>query len=176
MGHYYLDGAKIRETNNPAAIYGEFKYTKSMVQKNYFDLVIFGHLHLQQTVWNDDRIIIPGSVDRIDMGERDSDKFYCTYDIEEDLLEFHEIECRTLIKETIEIPDKTEDLTRYILDHLPEKEKLDNAVCKISIIYPKAQEIKIDKNQIKHYVKDSFHADVTYSEEATLLLSIVKHH
>ncbi len=167
MGHYYLDGAKIRETNNPAAIYGEFKFTKSMVQKEYFDLVIFGHLHLQQTVWNDDRITMPGSVDRIDMGERDSDKFYYTYDVEEDLLGFHEIECRTLIKEIIEIPDKTEDLTRYILDHLPEKEKLDNAVCKISIVYPKAQEIKIDKNQIEHYLKDSFHADVIYSEKAT---------
>ncbi|MBY9008864.1 MAG: metallophosphoesterase, partial [Candidatus Lokiarchaeota archaeon] len=29
IGHYYLDGAKIRESNNPTAIYGEFKFTKS---------------------------------------------------------------------------------------------------------------------------------------------------
>ncbi|MFX1477957.1 MAG: AAA family ATPase, partial [Promethearchaeota archaeon] len=167
MGHYYLDGAKIRETNNPSAIYGEFKFTKSMIQKDHFDLVIFGHLHLQQTVWDNERIIIPGSVDRIDFGERDSNKFYCTYDVEDDLLGFHEIECRTLLKETIEIPDDTADLTQYILEHLPKKEEINNSVCKISIIHPKAQEIKIDKKQIEGYFQIAFYADISYSEKAT---------
>ncbi|MFX1344122.1 MAG: AAA family ATPase [Promethearchaeota archaeon] len=167
IGHYYLDGAKIRETNNPTAIYGEFKFTKSMIQKEFFDLVIFGHLHLKQTVWNDDRIIIPGSVDRIDMGEKDSDKFYCTYSLEEDLLEFHEIECRPLIKETIEIPDDSEDLTRYILEYLPKQESFDNAVCRLSVIFPKGQEVKIDKKQVENHLKSSFYADIYYSEKPT---------
>jgi len=167
IGHYYLDGAKIRENNNPTAIYGEFKFTKSMVQRDFFDLVIFGHVHLRQTVWNDDRIIIPGSVDRIDMGEKESEKFYCTYVVEENLLEFREIDCRTIIKKIIEVPDETKDLTLYILENLPEKEKIKNAVCVVSISYPKAQKIKIDKNQIEQHFENSFNTDIIYTEKAT---------
>jgi len=46
-------------------------------------------------------MVIPGSIDRIDMGERDSEKFYCVYEVEEDLLEFRKIDCRPMIKRTL---------------------------------------------------------------------------
>ncbi len=170
IGHFYLDGAKIRETNNPSIIYGEFKFTKNMVQKEYFDLVMFGHLHLKQTMWNDDRIVIPGSIDRIDMGERDSEKYYSVYDVEKDDLELRKIECRTLIKHFIEIPDNTEDLTRYIIERLPKQEHINDAVCKVSITYPKGKEINIDKKQIDQHFRQSFHADLTYTEQEALEL------
>ncbi len=167
MGHYYLDGAKIRESNNPTAIYGEFKFTKDMVQREFFDLVIFGHVHLKQTVWNDDRMVIPGSIDRIDMGERDSEKFYCVYEVEEDLLEFRKIDCRPMIKKNIEVPDEMEEITQYILENLPEKDKVKDAVSVVSISYPKAQEIKIDKSQIEKYFSNAFNADIIYTEKPT---------
>lgn len=165
IGHFFLEGAKIRETNNPSAIYGEFLINKEMVQKELFDLVIFGHVHLKQNMWKDDRIIIPGSIDRIDMGERDSNKYYCVYDIEKDELDFREIESRELFKFDIEIPDNEENFTDYILKELPNKEELENSLCKISITCPKGQEVKIDKNEIENFIKDAFHADILYSEK-----------
>ena len=164
IGHYFLEGAKIRETNNPTAIYGEFKFNKEMIQKSLFDLVMFGHVHLRQTMWKDDRIIIPGSIDRIDMGERDSDKYNCVYDIGKDELEYREIECRKLFKFDIEIPDESENFTQYILDKLPNNDELKNSLCKISIRYPKGKEIKIEKKVIENNFKEAFHSDISYIE------------
>lgn len=170
IGHYYLDGAKIRETNNPRTIYGEFRFNKQMIQKDKFDLVIFGHVHLKQKMWNDDRIIIPGSIDRLDMGERDSKKFYCVYDVENDDLEFREIECRNLIKLNIEVPNDTEDLNRFILEALPEKESVKESICEIAIYCPKGMEVKINKNQLQQYFKDSYYTNLNYKEKIGLEL------
>ena len=165
MGHYYLEGAKIREVNNPSIIYGEFKFTRQMVQKKYFNLVIFGHLHLQQTMWNDERIILPGSIDQIDMGERDSKKYYCVYDVNTDKLEYREIACRNHIKAEVEIPNNTDDLTQFILESLPPKPEIKDNVSKITIHHPKGTEVKIDKVKVENYFKDSFYTDISYKEK-----------
>ncbi len=165
MGHYYLEGAKIREINNPSIIYGEFKFTKQMVQKKYFNLVIFGHLHLQQIMWNDERIILPGSIDQIDMGERDSKKYYCVYDVNTDKLEYREIKCRNHIKAEVEIPDNTDDLTQFILESLPLKPEIIGNLSKIIIFHPKGTIVKIDKVKVENYFKDSFYTDISYKEK-----------
>jgi len=164
IGHYYLDGAKIRETNNPDMIYGEFKFTKQMVQKELFDLVIFGHVHLKQEMWNDNRIIIPGSIDRLDLGERDSDKFYVIYEVETDDLTFKNLESRKLFKIDIEIPHNTDDFTQYIVNLLPKSEQIHDALCKVSIRHPKGEGIKIDKNKIEAHFKECYYSEVFYSE------------
>ncbi|TFG14712.1 MAG: hypothetical protein EU531_08935 [Promethearchaeota archaeon] len=164
VGHYYLNGAKIRETNNPSMIYGEFTFTKEMIQKELFDLVIFGHVHLKQSMWDDERIVIPGSIDRIDMAERNSDKFYCTYEIEKDNLKFHLIETRPMIQDKIVIPDDTDDLTKYILEKLPGKEIVQDAICRIYINPPKGKEVQIEKKQVEEYFATSFHTDLIYTE------------
>jgi len=174
IGHYYLEGAKIRETNNPLMIYGEFKFNRQMVQKEKFDLVIFGHVHLRQELWGDKRIIIPGSIDRIDMDERDSDKYYTVYSVGEDDLQFHEIDCRKLLKINIDIPDKEENYTQYILDQLPDKGEIVDALCKISIKHLKGKEVKIDKIEIEDYLKDCFYANIHYSEKAEAQLQYLR--
>ncbi len=165
MGHYYLEGAKIRETNNPSIIYGEFKFNKQMVQKKYFDLVIFGHVHLQQTMWDDERIIIPGSIDQIDMGERDSKKNYCVYDVDTDKLEYRKVEYRNHVKAEIEISDNSDDLTQHILENLPPKSDVKDCVCKITIHHPKGTEVQIDKGKVDHHFIDSFYTDISYKEK-----------
>jgi len=165
MGHYYLEGAKIRETNNPSIIYGEFKFNRQMVQKKYFDLVIFGHVHLQQAMWNDERIIIPGSIDQIDMGERNSKKYYSVYNVDTDELEYREIECRNHVKTEIEISENSDDLTQLILENLPPKPSIKDCVCKIIINHPKGTEAQIDKVKVEHHFKDSFYTDISYKEK-----------
>ncbi|MFX1501413.1 MAG: AAA family ATPase [Promethearchaeota archaeon] len=165
IGHYYLDGARIRETNNPSMIYGKFKFNKQMIQKPLFNLVIFGHVHLRQSMWNDERIVIPGSIDQIDIGERNTEKFYCVYSVETDDLAYRSTECRTHIKKEIEIPDKHEDLTNYILNNLPDNESIRDSICKIIIQYPKGKEVKIDKSRVEEYFKESFHTDINYKEQ-----------
>ena len=164
IGHYYLEGAKIREISNPSMLYGEFRFNKEMVQRELFDLVMFGHVHLRQDMWSDPRIVILGSIDRLDFGERDSEKEYCVYypEKDEEDLEFRKIECRKLFKIEIEIPDNIEDYTEYILNNLPKKEQLTDSLCKIIIKVPRAKENNIDKNKIDALFKKSFYADVEY--------------
>ena len=165
MGHYYLEGAKIREVNNPSIIYGEFNFTNQMVQKKYFDLVIFGHVHLQQAMWNDERIIIPGSIDQIDLGERNSKKYYSVYDVDTDELEYREVEYRNHIKAEIEISDINDDLTQLILENLPPKPDVKDCICKIIIHHPKGTEVQIDKRKVDHHFIGSFYTDISYKEK-----------
>jgi len=164
LGHYYLEGAKIRETSTPYKIYGDFKFNKEMVQKELFDLVIFGHIHLRQELWKDNRIIYPGSVERLDMGERDSEKYYCVYDVEEDHLEFRKLECRTLFKFEFEIPNDSKNYTEYIIDKLLPKNQIKESICKVKVSYPKGKEIKINKSELNNYFSDTFYTDIHYSE------------
>jgi len=60
-----------------------------------------------------------------------------------------------------------EEITQYILENLPEKDKVKDAVSVVSISYPKAQEIKIDKSQIEKYFSNAFNADIIYTEKPT---------
>lgn len=162
IGHYYLDGAKIRETNNPTEIYGEFKFNKQMVHKELFDLVMFGHVHLKQTLWNDDRVVILGSIDRLDFGERDSDKFYCVYEVEEDNLEFREIECRKLMQMKVEVPDNEQAPTEYIIEHLPKKADLTDVLFRLNIVHSRGQEVQISSEKLKDHLSNTFYTDINY--------------
>ena len=168
IGHYFLEGAKIREISNPSMLYGEFIFNKEMIQRELFDLVMFGHVHLRQDMWNDPRIVILGSIDRLDFGERDGEKEYCVYypEKDEDDLEYRKIECRNLFKVEIEISDKTENYTEYVLDNLPKKEEILESLCKIIIKVPKGKENKIDKRKIETYFQKSFYTDFEYQEIA----------
>lgn len=162
MGHYYLKGAKIREIANPSLIYGEFEITEDMVHREKFDLIIFGHVHLKQTMWGDERIVIPGSIDRLDMGERDSNKYYCVYNIEKDELKFKEISCRKLIKKEFSIPKNIENCTEDILKRLPSADEINESICEMNIDIPSEFELTINKDMIKSRFKDSFHSDIRY--------------
>lgn len=162
LGHYYLEGAKIREIKNPSHIYGEFKFNKDMVQKDKFDWVIFGHVHLMQTMWGDDNIVIPGSIDRLDMGERDSDKYYCVYDTGKDKLSFKEIYCRPLWKKEIEIPNDTKDFTEYVLSKLPAEEEIEEGICELIVHYPQGSEARLNKDLIEDRFENAFHYEIKY--------------
>ncbi len=166
IGHYYLKGSKFRETSNPAPIFGEFQLNEQMIQKKYFDLVMFGHVHLKQTLYNDERIVVLGSSDRITMGERGSEKYYAIYEPEIDNLEYKEIECRSLLKIEIEIPKTTTDLTQFVLQKLPKKSEVKDAVCQISVKYTKGKHIKIDRKTIDDYFLDSFYTTINYVEQS----------
>ncbi len=166
IGHYYLKGSKFRETTNPTTIIGEFPINEQMIQKKFFDLVMFGHVHLKQTLYNDDRIVVLGSTDRIHMGERDSKKYYAIYQPEENNLEFKEIECRKLLKIEIEVPKSTQNVTSYILDNAPKLDDVKDAVCQVSVKYTKAKHAYIDKNAIDAYFSESFYTTVQYIEQS----------
>ncbi|MBN2155815.1 MAG: AAA family ATPase [Candidatus Lokiarchaeota archaeon] len=166
IGHYYLKGSKIRETMNPAHIYGEFEFNQQMVQKHFFDLVIFGHVHLKQTMWNDDRIVVLGSTERIDMGEKDSKKYYCVYEPETDTLKYHELKCRPILKTEIEVPPNTLNLTQYIFERLPKKETIKHALCHVTITCIKGKQIHLDKRAIEQHFTGSFYTDIIYVVKA----------
>ncbi len=166
IGHYYLKGSKFRETSNPNQIYGEFQLNQQMIQKKNFDLVMFGHVHLKQTLYDDDRIVVLGSSDRIHMGERDSKKFYAIYEPEKDNLEFKEIDCRTLLKLEIEIPKETKDFTQYVIQKLPEQIVIEDAVCQITVKYTRGKHIYIDRRAIADYFLGSFHVTINYIEQS----------
>ncbi|MHA1454234.1 MAG: AAA family ATPase, partial [Promethearchaeota archaeon] len=166
IGHYYLKGSKFRETSNPTPIYGEFQLNQQMIQKQYFDLVMFGHVHLKQNLYEDDRIVVLGSSDRIHMGERDSKKYYAIYEPEEDNLEFNEIKCRTLLKIEVEVPKATKDLTEYVLQKLPSQKVVKNAVCQVSVKYTRGKQGQINKNEIEQHFSSSFYTTISYLEQS----------
>jgi exonuclease SbcD len=54
-----------------------------------FDLIVSGHLHKHQTI--QEKIVIPGSIDRVDFGERNEDKGFLSWDPGTNVWEFVQV-------------------------------------------------------------------------------------
>ncbi len=117
VGHYFFQGSKINIVPYPDLLPHEFKIKKDMLPLDAIDLGIFGHVHTTQTL-HSGKVIIPGSIERVDFGETSEDKGFYVFDTNSKKLEFISNDPRTLIKQNIDVP-QVEDPTSYIISKLP---------------------------------------------------------
>lgn len=119
VGHFYVYGSKIGVIPYPERIHHEFVFKKDMLPLEEIDLAVFGHIHTPQTL-DDEKIIVPGSLERVDFGEIDEDKGFYTYETESKNLKFISSNPRPMIKKYIEVLDETiQNPTDEILKQIP---------------------------------------------------------
>ncbi|UCG70495.1 MAG: metallophosphoesterase [Thermoplasmata archaeon] len=161
FGHYYLEGAKLRETPSPEVLPGEFSFTGDMIPEN-LDLAVFGHVHLHQAIGSKPEFLYTGAIERIDWGERDDEKgFVVISSLKENLWEFKKLPVRDMVKISLEIA-ADEDATRKILDAIPED--VEEKMFRLEIALNEGVRERISESQITEKMKHAFYYDVRWKE------------
>lgn len=171
LGHYYLEGAKLRETKSPEVLPGEFSFTRDMIPES-LDLAVFGHIHLHQVMGSSPQLVYTGALEHVDWGEIEDKKGFIEIMPKSDnLWEFRELPTRDMIKISLEI-SKDEDATEKILNSLPEE--VEGKMLRLEIALDEGVRERISESLISEKLKHSFYYDVKWKESVSEKLGYVE--
>ncbi|MFX0200080.1 MAG: exonuclease SbcCD subunit D [Candidatus Hodarchaeota archaeon] len=167
FAHYYIEGAKLRETRYPTVLPGEFKFSLDMIPDN-LDLAVFGHVHLHQIVGKrgSTEILYPGAIERIDWGERNDKKgFLILKPFAPQKWEFIELPTREMVKISVQVPTGTKDPTTEILAKIPWE--VTEKMIRLEIEAGEGIQEKILESKIEEKLKGAFHYEIRTAELQT---------
>ncbi|MFW9996356.1 MAG: exonuclease SbcCD subunit D [Candidatus Odinarchaeota archaeon] len=160
VGHYYISGSKIRETNSPEYLPGEFEFKKEMLALDRIDLAVFGHIHLHQSM-EQGKIVVPGSTERNDFGEKDDPKGFIIYDTDSSSWKHIEISVRNLVYLKLAVGDGDMAPTQSLLEKIPTG--LTDSVVRVDIETSKAQRHLIDLAKLDIKLQDAFYHEYRWT-------------
>ncbi len=155
LGHYYVEGAKVRSTAYPEVLPGEFSFTLDMIP-SAVELAIFGHIHLHQVLG--DRVVYVGAPERVDWGERGDPKGFVTYSPGEGW-SFHPLPTRPMVK--VEVDATGGDPTGQVLEAL--QHGLRDALVRLEIHLEEGQRELLDEAVIAERLSEAFHYEISLS-------------
>jgi len=159
VGHFYVQGSKIGIIPYPDQLPHEFIFKKDMLPLDEIDLAVFGHIHSTQVIY--DKVLIPGSLEKVDFGETEEDKGFYIYDTDKKNLSFQSNKPRPLLKWNLEVPSDTENPTNYILNHLPQN--IEDSIVRIGIKIPSHLKKQIISPKIhKPLEEKTFHYELIW--------------
>ncbi len=137
---------------------------RSLVCDPRLDYVALGHIHKAQDLNEGSHppVIYPGSIERVDWGEAGDDKYFIIAQVERGR---SQVEWRILqgIRRFVDRAVNLEsngappaDITSRLLSALPEPAKLQDAIVRLTIDYPKEWEALIDEASLREYAEASF--------------------
>ena len=119
LAHYYFEGADLSSTVAPEVEPGEIEFNQSMIPENV-NLAIFGHVHLSQTKQiGQTPLILVGAVERIDWGERESEKHFLAIDPTNMTWQFYKLPTRDMLRLRVRVEPADKNPTQEILDSIP---------------------------------------------------------
>ena len=162
FAHYYVEGAKIRETSCPEVLPGEFSFTRDMIPDN-LDIAVFGHIHLHQSMGKIGKteIVYPGAVERIDWGEREDPKGFISLSVKEKSWGFVKLPVRDMMKINVEVmPDEepNEKILRSIGD-------VAGKMVRLEVTLPEGFRTKVSEDKINEKLKNTFYYDIRWVEK-----------
>lgn len=133
----------------------------SLVKDTRLDYVALGHIHKAQNLNENAHppVIYPGSIERVDFGEAHDDKFFVIVKLEKGNAE---VDWRQLkgIRPFIDIPpiklDSQENINQRIQAALPKPEKLEGAILRLTLEYPREWEALIDDAALREMTANTF--------------------
>ena len=143
----------------------------SLVKDTRIDYVAMGHIHKAQnlngpgpdpkdkTPYGHPPVIYPGSIERVDFGEAHDDKFFVTAELEKGQptrLTWHKLKAiRKFIDCSLELTSD-QDVTERLKAALPKPEKMEGAIVRLSVKYPRDFEKLIDEHELHAYTANAF--------------------
>ena len=103
-------------------------------------------------------MVYPGSIERVDFGEADDDKFFIIAHVEREgtEVEWRQLEgIRPFLTSYVSLESR-EGVNETILSALPAREDLSGAVFRLILGYPRDWEPLIDENVIREYTDGCF--------------------
>ena len=132
----------------------------SLVKDPRLDYVALGHIHKPQNLneGNHPPVIYPGSIERVDFGEADDDKFFITAEITRGQAE---VQWRKLtgIRPFLSFyaKPKTEiGIMDDLIQKLSPKEKLKDAIVRLVVEYPREWDTLIDEPTLRKFTREAF--------------------
>ncbi len=159
FAHYYVEGARLRETSSPEVLPGEFSFRKDMIPD--VDLAVFGHIHLHQKMHvQGTEVLYCGAVERIDWGEREDKKgFIVISPFAEKKWRFEELPTRDMLKIKVEVRD--DKPLQKILDAIPD---VTGKMVRLEVSIDEGLRSKVVDSRIADKLKDAFHYEVRWTE------------
>jgi exonuclease SbcD len=139
---------------------GDLILPGSLVRDPRLDYVALGHIHKWQDLNEGAHppVIYPGSIERVDFGEAADDKYFVIAHVDRG---HTEVEWRKLtgirpfIDRHLRLKSQ-EDVTGQVLKALPRADKLDNAIIRLVLEYPREWEALIDESALREYTSAAF--------------------
>ncbi|MHA2225423.1 MAG: metallophosphoesterase family protein [Candidatus Hodarchaeales archaeon] len=130
VGHFFVKGSKIGIIPYPDQLPHEFIFKRDMLPLDQIDLAVFGHIHMTQRLF-DGKVLIPGSLERVDFGETKDEKGFYIYETNNKDLKFISNNPRPLTRKYIEVPPETTNPTEFIISRFPKE--ITEAIVRIDV-------------------------------------------
>jgi exonuclease SbcD len=139
---------------------GDLMLPGSLVRDPRLDYVALGHIHKAQNLNEQAQppVVYPGSIERVDFGEAGDDKFFVIARVERGHTEVQWRKLsgiRTFIDRHLRLKS-AEDVTSQILKVMPSTQKLEGAVLRLVLEYPRDWEPLIDEAALREYAAGAF--------------------
>lgn len=139
---------------------GDLVLPGALVRDPRLAYVALGHIHKAQNLNDGSQppVIYPGSIERVDFGEAEDNKFFVIATIEPGQptsVEWRKLEGRRFIDRYVKITSP-EDVPGQCLAALPSHEQLEDAIVRLVIEYPKILEPYLDEPGLRRYAEQAF--------------------
>jgi exonuclease SbcD len=132
----------------------------SLVRDPRLDYVALGHIHKPQNLNENAHppVIYPGSIERVDFGEVDDEKFFIVADVQRGHtdVEWRKLTgIRPFIDRQVTLKSK-EELNERLRKALPAQSKLEGAIVRLTVEYPHGWEPLIDDAALREFCSKAF--------------------
>ncbi len=132
----------------------------SLVRDHRLDYVALGHIHKPQDLNPESHppVIYCGSIERIDFGEVDDDKFFVIAHVDKGhtQVEWRQLTgIRPFIDRSLRLENQ-EQITQQMISILPSKDALEDAIVRLTLEYPRDWESLLDEASLREYTAGTF--------------------
>lgn len=139
---------------------GDLVLSGSLVKNPKLDYVALGHIHKPQNLNEDGHppVVYPGSIERVDFGESGDDKYFVIAEVEKGSTE---VDWRPLtgirpfVDRSVTLRSK-EGISEQLRAALPAPDRLEGAMVRLILEYPREWESLIDEATLRDYAADAF--------------------
>jgi exonuclease SbcD len=157
--HASVEGAKFGSERS-VMLGADMILSGSLVKDPRLDYVALGHIHKPQDLneKGHPHVIYPGSIERVDFGEVDDEKFFIIAEVEKGHaeVEWRKLDgIRPFIDRYVSL-ESPEDVTDRLIHALPRPETLKGAVIRLTVDYIREWDSLIDDAAVRRYCEEAF--------------------